>query len=84
MPTALAMQGVQAALANLDARMVQVVGDVAEARREVKEAKDSLEAGGQQLQRDLGTNIAQAKFESLQEMAKFKFEAHTEFEKQQK
>ena len=73
MATDIQMQTVQAALDNLNTRMLQVVGDVAEARREVKEAKDSLDEGGKYLQRDLGSNIAQ-----------FKFEAKAEFDKQTK
>ena len=67
------MHSVQAALTHLDAMMMQVVADVAEARKDVKEAKESLDAGGQYLQRDLGANIA-----------KFKFDAQTEFERQHK
>ena len=67
------LQSVQAALANLDGRIVQVVSDVAEARREVKEAKDSLDEGWKYLQRDLGANIAT-----------FKYAAQKEFERQQK
>ena len=73
MATDIQMQNVQAALANLDGRMVQVVNDVTEARREVKEAKDSLDEGGKYLQRDLGSNIA-----------KFKYDAENEFQRQQK
>jgi len=64
------MQSVNAALVNLDSRIQQMNISVTEA---TEEAKEFLEAGGVQLQRDLGANIA-----------KHNFDAKTEFERQQK
>ena len=70
------LQSVNAALSNLDARLVASDQLIIEAKKEAKEAKETTDKICMALQREVGATIASFRAE----MAQFRTEAQQEFQ----